>query len=82
MSQKNNSLGGISFWLTATTATRTTAPTSTRTRAGSGHVAAGTRVGTVGTTGNAAGGPPHLHFEIHPGGGGAVNPYPTLSKYC
>ncbi|WP_108665744.1 M23 family metallopeptidase [Euzebya rosea] len=45
-------------------------------------VAAGQTVGGAGTSGNARGTPPHLHWQVHPGGRGPTDPYPIAAALC
>lgn len=44
------------------------------------RVAQGEVVALTGSTGNAS--TPHTHFEFHPNGGRAVNPYPLVRAHC
>ena len=46
------------------------------------RVRAGQLVAYNGQTGNARYTAPHVHFEVHPGGGTPVNPYPYLKRVC
>lgn len=74
-------LGGTKLWLVGATGTRyyyahlsAYAPGITD----GVVVEAGAEIGYVGRTGNARTTPPHLHIEVHPDGGPAINPFPLL----
>jgi peptidoglycan LD-endopeptidase LytH len=81
----NSSLGGISLYLRGDDGS-TYFYTHLQGYAPKGavgtRVEAGDHIAYNGDTGNARGGPPHIHFERHPGGGAAVNPYPYLAAAC
>jgi peptidoglycan LD-endopeptidase LytH len=46
------------------------------------QVQAGQLLARVGISGNAKGGPPHLHFQLHPDSGGPVSPDAVVRRWC
>jgi len=75
---KQNSLGGNAVSLVGDNGNRYYYAHLDRFEGGSRRVSAGDLIGYNGDTGNARFSTPHLHFQVHPGGGRAVNPYPTV----
>lgn len=75
-----NRLGGNAVWLNADDGTRYYYAHLSAWEGSSRPVAAGEIIGYVGATGNTT--VNHLHFEVHPGGGNAVNPYPYVARAC
>lgn len=76
-------LGGITVWLRGDSGTSYYYAHNARNAARAGdRVVVGQVIANLGDTGNARGGSPHLHFQVHPDGGDPVNPYGTLAKLC
>ena len=79
--QTFNALGGLSAYVVQADGTYFYLAHLARYEAGQvtgQRVKAGDVVGYVGDSGNARGSSPHIHFEVHPRGGGPVNPKPWL----
>ena len=81
VSRSSSSLGGIQAYVRAPSGTYTFYAHLSGYSSASGSVGAGTVIGYVGSTGN-AGSVNHLHFEYHPGGGAAIDPYQYLLAVC
>jgi murein DD-endopeptidase MepM/ murein hydrolase activator NlpD len=81
--QSTSSLGGISLYLQGADGNEYYYAHLSRYASVTGQrVKAGELIAYNGATGNAAWTGPHVHFEVHPGGGTPVNPYPYVKAAC
>ncbi len=78
---RSNVLGGLTLWLTGVDGHKYYYG-HMDSYGQLGSVTAGTAIAFLGQTGNAQFSIAHLHFEIHPGGGPAVNPFQTVAAHC
>lgn len=74
-----NTAYGNMIILTAADGTETWYCHLSSTRIRSGSVQAGDTIGYAGDSGNSTG--PHLHFEVRPGGGSAIDPMPWFRSH-
>jgi murein DD-endopeptidase MepM/ murein hydrolase activator NlpD len=83
LSNLDRGRGGISLWLRDRRGTAYYYAHNQRNLVDLGQqVKAGQVIARVGSTGNARGGPPHLHFQLHPGGGRPVSPDAVVRRWC
>jgi murein DD-endopeptidase MepM/ murein hydrolase activator NlpD len=76
-------LGGITIWVRGDSGTRYYYAHNLRNVARVGQrVIAGEVIAYLGKTGNARTTAPHVHFEVHPGGGSASDPYELIARIC
>ena len=76
-------LGGITLYLRGDNGDEYYYAHNSANLVGSGRrVSAGEVIARVGDSGNARGRSPHVHFEVHPGGAAAVDPYPFVKRVC
>jgi len=78
----SNRLGGLTFSITTRDGWVVYGAHLSATVGGNRQVAAGQVIGRVGDTGDARGGPPHLHLGLRRTVGSFINPYPSLAAAC